>query len=113
MVNSSSAAAELDQTFRALADPTRRAIVVRLARGASSLSDLARPFDMSLPAVHKHLRVLEEAGLVSSAKEGRVRECRLETRALERATSWIEQRRALWQRRLDNLGRHLDKEKKR
>ncbi len=102
----------LDRTFQALADPTRRTIVERLAQGERSLSDLAQPFEMTLPAVHKHLRVLEEAGLVSSSREGRFRRCRLELAALEGASSWIQQRRALWSRRLRSLERHLEKEKK-
>jgi DNA-binding transcriptional ArsR family regulator len=93
--------------FKALADPTRRALIDRLARGAASVSELARPFPMSLPAVHQHLRVLEEAGLMKWSKEGRVRRCRLEPRALDGAAGWIMQRRAAWNRRLDALARHL------
>lgn len=108
MVNLGSAAQRLDQTFGALADPTRRAIVARLARGSATLSELAEPFEMSVPAVHKHLRVLEDAGLVASAREGRVRRCRLEVSALSEATGWIEARRVLWDRRLDGLERHLE-----
>jgi DNA-binding transcriptional ArsR family regulator len=104
--------AALDRTFRALADPTRRAIVARLARGPASLSDLAEPFDMSLPAVHQHVAVLEDAGLVACTKEGRVRQCRLDGRALDRAVGWIDRHRALWLRRLDALGAHLEKGRK-
>lgn len=99
--------ADLDRTFQALADPTRRAIVDQLTRGERSVSDLARPFEMTLPAVHKHLGVLEEAGLIACRKEGRVRRCALDVRALEAATGWIDERRALWARRLDRLDRFL------
>jgi DNA-binding transcriptional ArsR family regulator len=101
-------AQRLDLGFRALADPTRRAIVERLARGEASVSELAGPFDMSLPAVHQHLRVLEDAGLLVCRKEGRVRRCRLDARALGRVAEWIERHRSLWERRLDALDRHLD-----
>lgn len=95
----------LDRTFAALADPTRRAIVDRLTRGEATVSELAGPFEMSLPAVLKHLAVLEEAGLVGCQKVGRVKRCRLDGRALDRATGWIERRRETWERRLDRLGR--------
>ncbi len=97
----------MNRMFKALADPTRRALIDRLARGEASVSELARPFAMSLPAVHQHLQVIEGAGLISWSKEGRVRRCRLEPRALDRAAAWITQRRATWTRRLDALGRHL------
>jgi DNA-binding transcriptional ArsR family regulator len=97
----------LDRTFAALADPTRRAIVERLARGEASVSQLARPFRMSLPAVGKHLAVLEEAGLVHSRKRGRVRTCRLEPRPLRRASHWIERHRAFWLRQFESLDRYL------
>ncbi len=98
----------LDATFRALADPTRRGIVERLAQGETSVSELAAPFQSSLPAVFQHLRVLEEAGLVSGTKRGRVRYCRLHADRLSEATSWIEDRRRIWERRLDNLATHLE-----
>ena len=104
--------ASLDLMFKALADPTRREIIARLAGGEASVSELARPFDMSLPAVHQHLQVIAEAGLMTWSKEGRVRRCRLEPRALDRAAGWIMQRRALWNRRLDALGRHLKEGRK-
>jgi DNA-binding transcriptional ArsR family regulator len=98
----------LDAAFKALGDPTRRAIVQRLSRGTASVSELAEPFAMSLPAVHQHLQVLEEAaGLMSWEKRGRVRWCRLEIRALDKTVRWLEERRAMWERRLDALGRHL------
>ncbi len=110
MVNSRSADA-FDQTFRALANPTRRAILERLTRGESTLGELARPFEMSMPAVLKHLRILEAAGLVHTRKQGRVRHCRLETKSLKRASRWIDSRRALWERRLEVLDTHLREEK--
>ena len=98
----------LDLTFQALADPTRRAMVERLSRGPRSVSELARPLAMSLPAVMQHLAVLEGAGLVVSEKLGRVRTCRVETTALAPAQAWIDARRAEWERRLDRLGAYLD-----
>lgn len=97
----------LDGLFQALADPTRRAIVERLSRGPASVSDLARPFDMSLPAVVQHLAVLEAAGVVASEKVGRVRTCRIEPAALSRAEQWIHARRTAWEQRLDRLGDYL------
>jgi DNA-binding transcriptional ArsR family regulator len=101
-------AAPLDRTFQALADPTRRAIVERLSREPVSVSDLARPLAMSLPAVMQHLAVLEASGLVRSQKVGRVRICRIEPEALSLAERWINARRAEWERRLDLLGDYLD-----
>ena len=101
----------LDRTFHALADPARRAMLDRLARGQASVSELAAPLDMSLPAVVQHLAVLEDSGLVRSSKQGRVRTCRMEPRALRAAEDWIADRRALWQRRLDTLGSYLDETK--
>ena len=93
--------------FQALADPTRRAIVDRLSRGPASVSDLAKPLPMSLPAVVQHLQVLEASGLVRSEKTGRVRTCRIEPTALKAAEHWIAERRATWERRLDRLGDFL------
>jgi DNA-binding transcriptional ArsR family regulator len=101
------AAANLDAAFQALADPTRRAMVERLARGPASVSELARPFAMSLPAIHQHLAVLEGAGLVASEKVGRVRTCRIEAAALSQAERWLSERRIEWERRLDRLAAHL------
>jgi DNA-binding transcriptional ArsR family regulator len=98
----------LDQTFQALADSTRRAILVELTRGPSSVSKLARPLAMSLPAVMQHLAVLESSGLVRSVKVGRVRTCRIEPKALSLAEQWINQRRAEWERHLDQLGDYLN-----
>ena len=97
----------LDGIFQALADPTRRAMVERLARAPASVSELARPLEMSLPAVVQHLQVLEASGLVRSEKSGRVRTCRIETTALRTVETWIAGRRAIWQRRLDRLGEFL------
>jgi DNA-binding transcriptional ArsR family regulator len=98
----------LDLAFQALADPSRRAMVDRLAKGPASVSELAKPLAMSLPAVMQHLQVLEASGLVVSEKIGRVRTCRIEPKALSQAEQWIAERRALWERRLDRLGQFLD-----
>jgi DNA-binding transcriptional ArsR family regulator len=102
---------QTDEVFRALSDPTRRAIVDRLSLGTATVSDLAEPFAMSLPAIHQHLQLLEGADLITTAKEGRVRTCRLNARALRAAEDWISRRRAMWERRLDNLGEHLQRQK--
>jgi DNA-binding transcriptional ArsR family regulator len=99
--------AEVDVLFQALADPTRRAIVERLSRGPASVSALAQPLAVSLPAVMQHLQVLERSGLVTSKKVGRVRTCRVDTAALRPVEEWIARRRAGWERRLDRLGDHL------
>ena len=96
----------LDATFAALADPTRRAILARLATGAASVTELAEPFAMSQPAVSKHLKVLERAGLISRGRDAQRRPCRLETRSLKVATDWLENYRQYWEesyRRLDAL----------
>ena len=97
----------LDATFGALADPTRRAILMALMRGQSSVTALARPHRMSLPAVMKHLRVLQQAGLVSQKKIGRTRRCRLVARPLKGAEAWISQYRAFWGKQFDSLDRYL------
>jgi DNA-binding transcriptional ArsR family regulator len=99
--------AALDQVFQALADPTRRWMVERLSRGPASVSELAKPLTMSLPAVVQHLQVLEQSGLVRSEKVGRVRTCRMQAEALRTAEHWINQRRDAWERRLDRLGEFL------
>jgi len=99
--------AVLDRTLQALADPARRAMVERLARGAASVSELARPLAMSLPAVMQHLAVLEKAGVVATEKRGRVRTCRIEPQALHQVEAWVQARRAEWERRLDRLGDYL------
>jgi DNA-binding transcriptional ArsR family regulator len=97
----------LDAVFSALADPTRRAIVVRLSQGEASVSELAAPFDVSLPAVTKHLAVLERAGLLQHHKQGRVRHCRLVPTPMKVADDWLSTYRVFWERRLDSLADHL------
>ena len=99
-----------DRVFRALADPHRRAIVERLSRGPASVTELAQPLPMSLPAVTQHLQVLERSGLVRSSKVGRVRTCRMEPDALRPVERWIGDRRSSWERRLDRLGGYLSEE---
>lgn len=99
--------ASLDLLFQALADPTRRAMVQRLSRGPASVSALAEPLAMSLPAVMQHLQVLEASGIVRSEKVGRVRTCQMEPAALRTAEQWISERRTMWERRLDRLGEYL------
>lgn len=93
----------LDRTFSALSDPTRRAIVARLTQGALSVSDLAQPLPMSLPAVMKHLDVLGEAGLVSRTKSGRIVECRLNAEPMQAAMSWLDRHQRFWSQSLDRL----------
>ena len=100
----SSALDGLDLVFQALSDPTRRGLLDRLCRGPASVSELARPFEMSLPAIVQHLQVLEASGLVRSVKVGRVRTCQAETAPLRSAERWIAERRTSWERRLDRLG---------
>src|ERR671922_1333080 len=99
--------ASLDLAFQALADPTRRVMVERLSRGPASVSELARPLTISLPAVVQHLQVLEDSGLVRSEKVGRVRTCRIEGAALQPAERWMAERRRFWERGLDRLGDYL------
>lgn len=94
----------LDMAFQALSDPTRRVMVERLSQGPASVSELARPLDMTLSAVVQHLAVLEASGLVRSEKVGRVRTCRIEPETLTAAERWIAERRATWERRFDRLG---------
>ena len=98
---------ELDRAFHALADPTRRAMVQRLVQAPASVSQLAEPLPMSLPAVVQHLGVLESAGIVSSEKVGRVRTCHLEPDVLRRAETWLSAQRIVWEDRLDRLGTEL------
>jgi DNA-binding transcriptional ArsR family regulator len=98
----------LDKTFAALADPARRAIVERRTRGPATVSELARPLPMSLAGAMLHLKVLEESGLVTSAKVGRVRTCRVNPAMLSQAERWVADRRAMWERNLDRLGAFLD-----
>lgn len=107
----------LSVTFAALADPTRRAILARLALGETSVTELAEPFDMSLPAVSKHLKVLERAGLIARGREAQWRPCRIEPRALKDVDDWLERYRGFWEQSLDRLEDYLralqTKEKKR
>lgn len=103
---------QLDRTFAALADPARRAMVERLVTGPATVTELALPLPMSLPAVMLHLKVLEEAGLVTSKKEGRVRTCRIDPEKLSMAERWVAERRAMWEQNLDRLGAFLDAEEK-
>jgi DNA-binding transcriptional ArsR family regulator len=100
-------AAVLNHLFQALADPTRRAVVERLGRGPEATSELARPFDMALPSFLQHLDVLERAGLVSSAKKGRVRTYRLTPRPLHAVDDWMASQRRLWERRLDQFDEYV------
>jgi DNA-binding transcriptional ArsR family regulator len=107
----------LSATFSALADPTRRAILARLALGETSVGELAEPFDISLPAISKHLKVLEHAGLISRSRDAQWRPCRLEPEALMGVDDWLEEYRRLWNERFDRLDDYLKelqaKEKKR
>lgn len=98
---------QLTNTFAALADPTRRAILARLASGERSLTELAEPFDMSLPAVSKHIRVLERAGLITRRREAQTRPCRLEAAPLKEVAAWAERYRHIWEERLDRLDSYL------
>jgi DNA-binding transcriptional ArsR family regulator len=102
----------LDGVFQALADPTRRAVVERLTRGPASMSELARPFGMALPSFAQHLDRLEDCGIVTSAKAGRVRTYRLAPKPLKEATRWLESQRAQWETRLDQLDAVLDEMKR-
>src|SRR3954466_14328339 len=98
---------QLDTTFAALSDPTRRAIVERLADGEASVTQLAAPFAMILPAVSKHLKVLENAGLISRGRRAQWRPCRLEPEPLKEASDWLQEYRRLWEERLDRLDEYL------
>lgn len=98
---------QLSATFAALADPTRRAILARLARGECSVTELAAPFDMSLPGVSKHLRVLERAGLISRGRDAQWRPCRIEARPLKEVADWTDRYRSLWEARLNRLDNYL------
>ena len=107
MLKHRSGGERVDRIFAALADPSRRLMVERLSRGPASISELARPLPMSLPAVVQHLQVLEASGLVRSEKIGRVRTCEIEPAALRPVEQWIGARRSNWERRLDRLGDYL------
>lgn len=98
----------LSLTFHALADPTRRAILARLSLGETSVNELAEPFDISLPAVSKHLKVLEKAGLISRGREAQWRPCRLETEPMQEVDMWLRDYRRIWEARLDRLETYLE-----
>src|SRR5690348_8213540 len=97
----------LTATFSALADPTRRAILARLASGEATVNELAAPFEISLPAISRHLKVLEQAGLISRGRDAQWRPCRIETAALEAVDSWVERYRRLWQSKFDRMDAYL------
>jgi DNA-binding transcriptional ArsR family regulator len=99
---------QLSNTFSALADPTRRAILARLATGETTVSELAEPFDMTLPAVTKHLKVLERAGLITRGREAQWRPCRLAAQPLREVADWVEHYRRYWEQRFDRLEQYLD-----
>jgi DNA-binding transcriptional ArsR family regulator len=107
MVNYAKTPDQLSATFAALADPTRRAILTRLLSGERSVTELAEPFDMSMPAVSKHLRVLERAGLIARRREAQWRRCRVEAGPLKDVADWTERYRPLWEERLDRLDKYL------
>jgi DNA-binding transcriptional ArsR family regulator len=100
---------QLSSTFAALADPTRRAILARLALGETSVTEIAEPFEMSMPAVSKHLKVLERAGLIARGRDAQWRPCRLDAGPLKDAAGWIEDYRRFWEQSLDRLGEYLRK----
>jgi DNA-binding transcriptional ArsR family regulator len=110
MVNYS--ASSLDTTFAALSDPTRRAILARLAGGESTVTELAKPFEVSLPAISKHLRVLEKAGLLRRERDGRIHRCSLNAKPMKDADDWIRRYRQFWEERLDALAEYLEKTQK-
>lgn len=106
MVNSRTR--QLDETFFALSDPTRRLMLARLARGDMTVTELSEPFDVSAPAISKHLRVLERAGLLTREREGRIRRCHLVAGPLREAEEWVQQYRQFWEARLDQLADYLE-----
>ena len=99
---------DLDRAFTALADPTRRALVARLAHGDATVTELAEPFAMSMPAISKHLKVLERSGLVTRTRQAQFRPCHLERQPLDAALAWIEESRRVWNARFDKLAAHLE-----
>jgi DNA-binding transcriptional ArsR family regulator len=101
----------LDRTFSALSDPTRRDILQRLTRGPATISELAQPFDITLPGLMKHVRILEQAHLVVTEKHGRTRQCRLGSEHLDEAAQWMDTYRRGWEGRLDRLGGYLERQK--
>src|SRR3954463_16087493 len=98
---------QLSNTFAALADPTRRAILARLASGEAAVTELAKPFDMSMPAISKHLKVLERAGLIARSREAQWRPCRIEAGRLKEVADWVEEYRRFWEQSLDRLDEYL------
>ena len=98
---------QLSHTFAALADPTRRSILTRLAEGEATVNELAEPFPVSLPAISRHLKVLERAGLIERGREGKARPSRLRAEALDEAVAWMEKRKRTWEARMDRLDAHL------
>jgi DNA-binding transcriptional ArsR family regulator len=109
MVNSS---LSLDTAFHALSDPTRRAVISHLVNGPASVKELAEPFNIGLPAFLKHLRVLEASGLIATEKSGRVRTCRVQTKRLSEAETWLSEQRALWQASADRLASYVENQMK-
>ena len=107
MVNNPLSPDHLSTTFAALADPTRRAILARLASGEASVTELAEPFEISMPAISKHLKVLERAGLIARSREAQWRPCRLEAAPLEEVAAWVEEYRRIWEQRFDRLDGYL------
>src|SRR6266540_2656267 len=107
MVKQVAATDRLSLTFGALSDPTRRAILARLARGEAPVTELAKPFDMTLPAISKHLKVLENAGLITRSRDAQWRPCRLRAQRLEEAADWVERYRVFWEQTFDRLDEHL------
>jgi len=103
---------DLNRAFSALADPTRRAIVSHLCDGPKSVSELSEPFELALPSLLKHVRVLEQSGLVSSEKIGRVRTCKIEPHALQATEAWIRQHISAWEKRLDRMEVHIERMKR-
>ena len=101
---------QLDNTFGALSDQTRRAILKRLSEGPSTVGDLAEPFEMSRPAISKHLRVLERAGLVMTTKDGRVSRCRLDARPMKDASEWVKRYQTYWEDQLEALATYFDQQ---
>jgi DNA-binding transcriptional ArsR family regulator len=99
---------QLDLAFHALADATRRGMLDRLSQGPASVSELAKPYGMSLAAIHQHVQVLEESGLVVTEKRGRTRECRISSEAVQRVENWLSERRQLWESQFDRLGKLLE-----
>jgi DNA-binding transcriptional ArsR family regulator len=102
---------QLSLTFAALADPTRRAILTRLAEGEATVNELAEPFAMSLPAISRHLKVLERAGLIARGREAQWRPSRLEIEPLDDAVAWMQSRKRTWEQRMDRLDAHLRKQR--